>query len=93
MSSSLGQAHEAFREMIGAIFVSSEAFEQCQTFRDARFHLDGKAFSAIELCGMLWNCRDVCPPETCETMELPAESTYGQVARDVSRFFARKAVA
>jgi hypothetical protein len=93
MSSSHGHAHEAFREMIGTIFVSGETFEQCQAFRDARFDMDGKAFSAIELCGMLWNCNDACPPETCKTVELPRDSTYSQVARDVSRFFARKAVA
>ena len=88
-----GHAFETFREMIDTVFVSAQTIEQCKAFRDARFEVDGKPHTANELCGILWNCNDTCPQKTCETVELPRESTYSQVARDVSRFFARKAVA
>ena len=88
-----GYAREAFREMIGTIFVSTHTVEQCKAFCNARFDLDGKILSANELCGILWNCNDICPRDTCERADLPCNSTYAQVARDVSRFFARKAVA
>ncbi len=88
-----GNVRETFRDMIHTIFVSAQTMEQCKVFRDARFDLNGKMLSANELCGMLWNCNEICPPDTCETAALPDDSTYAEVARDVSRFFARKAVA
>ena len=88
-----GYVHEAFRDMIDTIFVSTRTIEQCKAFRDARFSSDGEMLSSNDLCGILWNCNDICPSDTCKTAELPLGSTYAQVARDVSRFFARKAVA
>jgi hypothetical protein len=88
-----GYVREAFKDMIDTILVSTQTMEQCKAFRNARFDLDGKMLSANELCGILWNCNDICPRDTCETADLPHDSTYAQVARDVSRFFARKAVA
>ncbi len=84
---------EAFKDMVGAIFASAHTLEQCKAFSNARFDVGGKIVSANELCGMLWNCTDVCPRDTCETADLPHDLTYGQVARNISHFFALKAVA
>ncbi len=88
-----GSVREAFEDMIDTIFVSAQTMEQCKAFSNTRFDLDGRILSANELCGVLWNCNEICPGDTCETAALPQNSTYAQVARDVSRFFARKAVA
>lgn len=88
-----GDVCEVFRTMIDTIFASDKAFERCEAFRNARFDLDGRMLSANELCGILWNCADICPPETCETADLPRDFTYGQAARSISHFFALKAVA
>jgi hypothetical protein len=88
-----GDVCEVFRTMIDTVFASQKAFEQCEAFRNTRFDLDGRMLSANELCGILWNCADICPAETCVSADLPRDFTYGQAARSVSHFFALKAVA
>ena len=37
------------------------------------------------LVGQLWNCTDVMPGLDCDTLDLPAGSTYAQGAREISR--------
>jgi hypothetical protein len=84
MPHSSGDLREAFCDMIEDVFNSpGSPRDRWPTFRDE----GGR--SPDQLCGLLWNCNDICPGDVCDNADTPRGSTYAQVARNLRHWAAQ----
>jgi hypothetical protein len=56
-----------------------------QDHPDETVQIYGEERSIEWLTGQLWHCTDVLPESSCNALELPRGSTYGQAARQVAQ--------